>query len=510
MSEQLVFSELITSKHEEKGVKVHSAGIHIEHKMTVTQRKAWFYMLFKAFQAPEDQDLYQITIRELAEAIGCQATNLKRIKETLEGMVGITVRWDIFGKVKENDPTEQKVWGAAALLADCEVFPFSGICEYSFSTKMKRRILQPSMFVKLNLLVTKGFTSKNSLAIYCLALDYLVIRDNYGEKNLTVEEIRQLLGLEPGKYERVVDLHRHILKKAESDINKQSDMQISITPIKTGKRITKFKLRMSIKPEHLAFYRRKSETMLLPAPEAAKAYIRSEMKKIEDFHPELEPVQHFFEEHSIRTYSDPFKRGMEALVNALGADQIQHYLLFVVEYVQEEVAKSQERHTPIRSVSGFFVNQMAQPEVLQKYMRKKHQKEEAEQQQREAAKQKELKVQRALDSQLASYYQSDMRQNLKDHILADFHSYQDTLATIWETKTNDFYKRYVQKKHGADLNQEYLNDHTFMMELLGHADDFGFQIEPFEDWKPKYVAQNPEKVQDALENAVREVEVHKI
>lgn len=112
MSEQLPLLELMTSDEPKQAVKVHSAGIHIEHKMTVTQRKAWFFMLFNAFKAPEDHDIYQVSISELAEAIGCQATNIKRIKETLEGMVGITVKWDIFDKVKETDDRGQNIWGA--------------------------------------------------------------------------------------------------------------------------------------------------------------------------------------------------------------------------------------------------------------------------------------------------------------------------------------------------------------------------------------------------------------
>ena len=82
----------------ERGVKVHSAGVHIEHKMTAVQRKAWFFMLYNAVQASDEQDIYEVRIKDLADAIGCQATNLKRIKESLEGMVGITVKWDILEK----------------------------------------------------------------------------------------------------------------------------------------------------------------------------------------------------------------------------------------------------------------------------------------------------------------------------------------------------------------------------------------------------------------------------
>ena len=228
----------------ERGVKVHSAGVHIEHKMTAVQRKAWFFMLYNAVQASDEQDIYEVRIKDLADAIGCQATNLKRIKESLEGMVGITVKWDIFGKVREHDTTDQKIWGVSALLADCEVFPNSGICEYSFSAKLKRRFLKPSMFVKLNLLVTRRFKSKNSIALYCMALDYLIIAKNHGKKLLSVEEMRQLLGIPENKYQRVVDLHKHVLKKAVEDINEKSDMQMTLTPQKKGRKIVGFYVEM--------------------------------------------------------------------------------------------------------------------------------------------------------------------------------------------------------------------------------------------------------------------------
>jgi hypothetical protein len=52
------------------------------------------------------------------------------------------------------------------------------------------------MYVKINLLVSKNFKSKHSLSLYCLALDYLYIKNNFGEKNISLEEMRKYLGLE--------------------------------------------------------------------------------------------------------------------------------------------------------------------------------------------------------------------------------------------------------------------------------------------------------------------------
>lgn len=499
MSEQLPLLDLIQGANEPKqSVKVHSAGIHIEHKMTLTQRKAWFFMLFNAFKAPEDQDMYQVSLSELADAIGCQASNLKRIKETLEGMVGITVKWDIFDKVNEADERGNTIWGVASLLADCEVIPFTGLCEYSFSAKMRRRFLKPSMFVKLNLLITRGFTSKNSLAIYCLALDYLIVKDNYGEKNLAIEQIRQLLGLPEDKYARVVDLHKHVLKRAEQDINEKSDMRLEILPMKQGRKIVAFKLKMSIKPEHLDFYRKKNA--LLAQPGQKPAAQAGPVVDVTPFTPEHERLRDFFARHKIQTTAQPFRHALSRLGEHFAPPEIQDYLLYVVEHVEAEAQKGE-----IRSLSGFFIQQLSQQAVLNAYMLIRHQHQERERLETERQARKTAELEQAFEARLSRLYHQELRTNFKAWLEASFAEQMPVMEKIFNQQLKPFHRNYISTKYGGQITPAHLQDSTFMLELLSNAEEFGYPLPDFPDWRQDFQQREPEKVDELFALAQKEL-----
>lgn len=500
MSEQLPLLDLMHDVDEtQQAVKVHSAGIHIEHKMTVTQRKAWFFMLFNAFKAPEDQDVYQMSISELANAIGCQASNLKRIKETLEGMVGITVKWDIFDKVSETDERGHSIWGVASLLADCEVIPFTGLCEYSFSAKMRRRFLKPSMFVKLNLLITRGFTSKNSLAIYCLALDYLIVKDNYGEKNLSIEQIRQLLGLPNDKYARVVDLHKHVLKRAEQDINEKSDMRLEILPIKQGRRIVGFKLKMSIKPEHLDFYRKKNALLA----RSERGSDDGSVIDITPFRPQDERVRDFFARHKLQTTALPFRNAISRLKEMFEPPELEAYVLYVVEHVEAEARKGE-----IRSLSGFFIQQLSQQPVLNAYMLIRHQERERQQLEAERVAREAAELEQALDARLMGLYHQGLRVDFKAWLEASFEAQLPIMEKIFQEQLKPFHRNYISTKYGGRITPAHLQDPTFMLELLSQAEVFGYDLPDFADWKRNFRLSEPDKAHELLTQAQKEMRAH--
>lgn len=482
----------------ERGVKVHSAGVHIEHKMTAVQRKAWFFMLYNAVQASDEQDIYEVRIKDLADAIGCQATNLKRIKESLEGMVGITVKWDIFGKVREHDTTDQKIWGVSALLADCEVFPNSGICEYSFSAKLKRRFLKPSMFVKLNLLVTRRFKSKNSIALYCMALDYLIIAKNHGKKLLSVEEMRQLLGIPENKYQRVVDLHKHVLKKAVEDINEKSDMQMTLTPQKKGRKIVGFYVEMSIKPENLDFYRKNK-----------LAFEKSELPtQIHDFSssPEVlntpkSPLNAFLSQYRINRASRQVQEVEQRVAKLLTEEHVEPFLLFVMEYVQaEEAQRLKMGKEPIRSISGFYVNQLQQEALLQSFLLEQNQKEEKDRLASEAKKNAQEKLEREFDRNLKRYYEQDCSVIAKSYLERHFEAVKPEVTRVFES-LNPVIKKMITARYGLVVTAEYLQHPSFMATLLTEHREAVPQLPAFEEWKKDFLVNHYEAAQEARHKA---------
>ena len=68
------------------------------------------------------------------------------------------------------------------------------------------------MYAKINLLISRSFKSKHSLSIYCLSLDYLQIKNNYGEKTLSIGQIRKYLGLQEHELKKPGDLNIWVIQ----------------------------------------------------------------------------------------------------------------------------------------------------------------------------------------------------------------------------------------------------------------------------------------------------------
>ena len=97
-------------------------------------------------------------------------------------------------------------------------------------------IKQPNMFVKLNLFVTRGLTSKHSLVLYEFLKDY----KNLKKYRISIEDFRQLLGLKPKTYKVFTMLKKRVLAPAIKEINEKTDLKISYELEKIGRKTMAF------------------------------------------------------------------------------------------------------------------------------------------------------------------------------------------------------------------------------------------------------------------------------
>ena len=196
--------DLEITSNQDITLNLNSGAIHIENKASIKQRLAWLFFAWKAIPILknfEKTDLEEkiikikVNLSEIKNSIGYESNNNEHLKEILQDLVTTKVSWNIFNK-------ERNIWGACSLLSFFEVESYKdkAICTYAFNPFIQSKLANPEMYAKINLLITKNISSKNSLAIYCIALDYLDIKKNYGEKSFTIEEIRAYLGLKESDY----------------------------------------------------------------------------------------------------------------------------------------------------------------------------------------------------------------------------------------------------------------------------------------------------------------------
>ena len=359
--------KISSSESKNEVLNLHSGAIQVENKLSLKARLCWFSMVYKAMPDMKNQDIFTMTIGDLKKSIDYRNTNNKDFKSILEELRDTKIEWNIFEK---NEPS----WGWDHLLSGCRVRLNSNVIEYSFSPFLREKLVNPEMYAKINLLISKNFKSKHSLAIYCLALDYLFIKENYGEKTISLEDMRKFLGLEDSEYIKPSDLNFWVIQKAVLDINKDSDMNLSVE-IKRGERnkIVAFKLKMSIKNEYLESYKKQKLPKLISTNKQISIFeeIKEEEIKIETeaVKPKRELIKidskeskEFFAEYKISISTNTVQNKLKELKEMFN-HRFENYLIFLMNYTKSELKLKN-----IKNVSGFYVGLLKDDSQLDNYI----------------------------------------------------------------------------------------------------------------------------------------------
>lgn len=475
-------------KVEKKLLNIHSGAILIENKVNLLSRQAWFYLLYKAFPDLKTHDKFFVNLNELKEAIGYDSTNNKYLKQALKDLVGTPIEWNILQK-------DKVIWEVNSLLAGCKIEDNSSICEFAFSPFLRERLANPEMYTKLDLLVSKKFKSKHTLAIYCLALDYLQIKMNFGSKNLTLEELRKYLGLEDTEYPEVRNINQEIIKKAEKEINNDSDLNISITPIRTSNRkILGFKFEMSIKDEFVESYKapklvkqlENKQTNMFDGYEIKEEKIKTQSikPKKELIKVESKELKEFFAEYKIsittNTIQDKFREAKDIF-----QDNFEKYLIFLMNYTKQELKRNS-----INSISGFFVSLFKDDVQIDNYF----QELEKETKRKEVRK---FEIESKLESKVKEKYNNSMSSDFEDYLEKNIDSIEDKFIEIVRNnvKKGFAYDYLIKNQNKGIIDKSLLLNYKkhirmpLITEIKPYQEELGYRKPTFEEWKEKNITE---------------------
>ena len=482
-----------TQIEEKKLLRVHSGAIHIENKTKLVQRKAWFELIYKALPSMSFQNEFSIPIKDLKEAIGWdESKNDESLKELLYQLTSISVQWNVLEKDKE-------VWEANSLLAGCKIVKGSGICHYAFSPFLQKKLMNPEMYAKIDLIVSHKFKSKYALAIYCLALDYLNIKINYGEKNLSLEDLRKYLGLKEEEYKLVGDLNRWVIKPSEEEINDISDMIISIVPIIQKKKTLGFKFTMKLKEERLFLYKSQKNSI---NEEVKQTNIFDDIdgREIEEIRtqnikPEVKPnreiikveskeLKEFFAEYKIsittNTIQDKFREAKDIF-----QDNFEKYLIFLMNYTKQELKRNS-----INSISGFFVSLFKDDVQIDNYF----QELEKETKRKEVRK---FEIERKLESKVKEKYDNSMSSDFEDYLEKNIDSIEDKFIEIVRNnvKKGFAYDYLIKNQNKGIIDKSLLLNYKkhirmpLITEIKPYQEELGYRKPTFEEWKKENITE---------------------
>jgi hypothetical protein len=117
----------------------------------------------------------------------------------------------------------------------------AGVLHYSFDKRLVEILKDSAIWGKIALPVLMAFSSKYSVSLYEHVSQWTGLsRKTFQEMEL--EEFRDILGVETGKYPAFGALNKHVIKHVVMEVNALAPFSVSVLPIKTGKKVTHIRI----------------------------------------------------------------------------------------------------------------------------------------------------------------------------------------------------------------------------------------------------------------------------
>lgn len=113
----------------------------------------------------------------------------------------------------------------------------AGTLTYSFDKRLVEILRDSAIWGKIALPVLMAFTSKYSVSLYENVAQWSGLAHKTFQE-MTLEEFREILGVEEGKYPAFGALNKHVIKNVVMEINALASFSVMVLPIKTGKKVT--------------------------------------------------------------------------------------------------------------------------------------------------------------------------------------------------------------------------------------------------------------------------------
>ena len=487
-------------KHKQSKLEltVHSGIAHMTYILDAVAVKTWFYLVTRVFDYLEnsDQQLFSIPSKDLFDYLGTR--NYEHIREILESIRQTGIRFNILGK----DP--RKNWITTSLLSAVGIEEGQVIFEIPLFLKQKL-LAYKEMFVVINLMLLRDFNSKHTLALYIVIEDFLFKNIDQTEKIFTVEELKDLFGVEKDQYQEFKEFNKFVLKKAVQEINKKSNLIVSYKPYEKNKQkilSLKFtfkvlkKLNTSEQKVQLSLDDSIAEPKLFTQPIIKPTIITQEKQKNESKYilPKSKEVLQFANKYAIEFHWPKHQTRLKELLNILGNKRLEEFFEYCIKYTLQEnnrgVIKMDSEGNP--NIANFFMGLLHKQERLDAFLLDLEKEEERKEE-------LERKIEEEFMNKLQDIFEDEQNRRFKKHILEHFTRFQDKLSKIIieTSRENGYIKdKIVTRFRDGKLQPEQLSNPLVWGQFVNYYSEFKYAPIKFDDWYKQFsqVPENQEKI----------------
>jgi len=210
--------------------------IEASYRLSVVEQRVVLSAIAKIPKMCEvsDDEIYTVSVHDL-QALGVhEKTAYRDLKEAVNRLYERSISLDIDDKlikmrwVQRIEFTDNQ--GIIALRFSKDILPFISNVKANFTQYMLSEISK--------------MQGAYSVRVYELLVQYKTT----GERSISIEDFRFMLDLGT-RYKQFNDLLKRVIEPSVDEINEQSDLKVTATPQKTGRKFTHIKFTIKQKPK---------------------------------------------------------------------------------------------------------------------------------------------------------------------------------------------------------------------------------------------------------------------
>lgn len=213
----------------------------VKGRLTLALRKGYNVLIKHAQEASgQEQGEFMIHHRAFVSDAVLDTTNYEYLKDLGRRYVSTLVEWDSM-----SDEGRRR-WGVAALLSRFEIV--EGNIIFAFDKKIQERLLRPEIYARISLAMQNRFRSSIALALYEVAVRYATNPSRLTNRSHWSKWRAALCTEEVATYKEFKYFNR-VLKRAISEVNSVSDLDVQCIIYKDGRTVTDLQFRVTEKKQ---------------------------------------------------------------------------------------------------------------------------------------------------------------------------------------------------------------------------------------------------------------------
>jgi len=424
--------------------------VEARYRLTIWESRVFAKMVTMINKDDDDFKMYEISIRELMNFFGTKAHNdYERIKEVPEMLLSRTIRIPNTHKGKD-------VYDVYSFLSKVTIprgetnLTDNSIIRVRFDPDLKPYLLQlQEKFLKYDIKNLLRISSPHSVRIYELLKQF----ENTGWRQITIEEFKEILGVED-KYNRYYNFKKRVILQAQKDLGMYTDICFTFDEIKRGRTVIAIKFIIYTNSPSRKKQKKKTPGKKKPTTKQEQTPKPQEIPGFE-IAPEIvdsEAVQMMVKEGISYDQS-------EKLFTQFGNESE------LMDEVRSAKKKANQKKG-LQNRAGFMLKLIRERDYQKTSKFKKAKKEAKAKEAQE--KQKEQETQERRIQQLRTEYESKRNIAVKEY-LKDLPKKEidNTLSKLIEEKANRFQKKWLERceQEGKKEEAQEMKYQLFAMQL---------------------------------------------